>query len=153
MIITFIGHSSVAFHQSVKESVKKIIKSNLINVEYITCYLGSYGDFDNICAYACKELKQQYKNIEIAYVTPYISLIEQEKIKKIQACGLYDISIYPPIENTPPKFAILKRNEWMIANADLVIAYVCRSYGGAYKAMQLAKKMNKKIINIYDLAQ
>ena len=151
MVITFIGHSSIAFHQNLKEAVKKIIKNNLIDVEFITCYLGGYGDFDNICAYACKELKQQHQNIEIAYVTPYMSLIEQEKIKKMQACGLYDISIYPPIENTHPRFAILKRNEWMIANADLVVAYVCRSYGGAYKALQIANKMKKKIINVYDL--
>jgi len=66
-------------------------------------------------------------------------------------CGLCDMSIYPPIENVPLRFAILKRNEWMMKNADLIIAYVKRNYGGAYKSLQVAKRKKKKIINIYDL--
>jgi len=66
----------------------------------------------------------------------------------MQRCGLCDTSIYPPIENVPPKFAISKRNEWMMISADLIIAYVNRSYGGAYKSLQVAKRRKKKIINI-----
>ena len=64
--------------------------------------------------------------------------------------GLYDASIYPPIENVPPKFAILKRNEWMMTNADLIIAYIKHDYGGAYKSLQVAKRRKKNIINICD---
>jgi len=66
----------------------------------------------------------------------------------MQRCGLCDTSIYPHIENVPPKFAISKRNEWMMISADLIIAYVNRSYGGAYKSLQVAKRRKKKIINI-----
>ena len=73
------------------------------------------------------------------------------KIKEMQNCGLCDTSIYPPIENVPPKFAILKRNEWMMANADLIITYVKHNYGGAYRSLQVAKRKRKKIININDL--
>lgn len=84
-------------------------------------------------------------------MSPYISLSEQEKIKEMQNSGLCDTSIYPPIENTPPKFAIIKRNEWMMTNADVVIAYVGREYGGAYRSLQIAKRKKKKIINICDI--
>ena len=62
--------------------------------------------------------------------------------------GLYDSSIYPPIETVPPKFAITKRNEWMVSNADLIIAFVKHKYGGAYKTLTWAKRKNKKIINL-----
>ena len=151
MTITFAGHSSISSHNKVKEMVKEQIRNNIIDVKLVTCYLGGYGDFDEICARACRELKQEYDDIEVVYVTPYISLSEQAKIKEMQSYGLCDTSIYPPIENVPLRFAIAKRNEWMMTNADLIIAYVNRSYGGAYKSLQVAKRKKKKIINIYDL--
>ena len=59
-------------------------------------------------------------------------------------------NVYPPIEKTPPRFAISKRNEWMMANADLIIAYVNHTYGGAYKSLGIAVQRKKKIINICD---
>ena len=34
--------------------------------------------------------------------------------------------------------------------SDIVIAYVNRNYGGAYKSLQAAKRKKKKIINICD---
>ena len=151
MTITFAGHSFISSKNKVKEMIKEQIRNNIIDVRLVTCYIGGYGDFDEICARACRELKAEYDNIEVVYVTPYISLSEQAKIKEMQRYALCDTSIYPPIENVPLRFAILKRNEWMMTNADLVIAYVNRSYGGAYKSLQAAKRKKKKIINIYDL--
>ena len=151
MTITFAGHSLISSVKKIKEMVKEQIRNNIVDVKLVNCYLGGYGDFDEICARACRELKQEYDDIEIVYVTPYISLSEQEKIKEMQRCGLCDTSIYPPIENVPLRFAISKRNEWMMTNADLIIAYVNRSFGGAYKSLQVAKRKKKKIINIYDL--
>ncbi|MBQ7386936.1 MAG: hypothetical protein IJW03_02090 [Clostridia bacterium] len=150
MIITFAGHSLVSSSDSVKEMVKEQIRNNIIDTEHIICYLGGYGDFDEICLRACSELKQQYSRIETVYVTPYISLSEQTKIKEMLNLGLYDTSIYPPIENVPPRFAISKRNEWMITESELVIIYVNHNYGGAYKSFQFAKRRKKKIINICD---
>ena len=151
MTITFAGHSFISSNNKVKEMVKEQIRNNIIDVKLVTCYLGGYGDFDEICARACRELKQEYYGIEAIYVTPYISLSEQEKIKEMQRWGLCDASIYPPIEKVPLRFAISKRNEWMMTNADLIIAYVNHNYGGAYKSLQTAKRKKKKIINIYDL--
>lgn len=151
MIIAFTGHSLISSKNKIKEVVKEQIRNNVIDIESVTCYIGGYGDFDEICASACRELKKEFDNIEIVYVAPYISLSEQSKIREMQRFGLCDTSIYPPIENVPPRFAISKRNEWMMSNADLVIAYVNRSYGGAYKSLQAAKRKKKKIINTYDL--
>ena len=151
MIISFVGHSFVFSSSRVKEIVKELMKNNIIDVKKVSCYLGGYGDFDQICACACKELKQEYNSIETVYVTPYIGLSVQEKIKEIRSGGLYDTVIYPPIENVPLKFAIIKRNEWMMENADLVIAYVKYNYGGAYKSQQAAKRRKKTVINICEV--
>ena len=151
MIIAFIGHSFVPSGAKVKERVKEEIRKNILKESHIMCYLGGYGGFDEICACACRELKKECGRIEIIYITPYFSLSDQEKIKEMERYGLYDASIYPPIENVPKRFAILKRNEWIMSNADLVIAYVDRDYGGAYKALCGAKRKKKKIINLCDV--
>lgn len=151
MIITFAGHAFISSNNRIKEIVKEQIKNHVDSSGHITCYLGGYGNFDEICACACRELKQEKHGIEVVYVSPYFSLQEQAKIKEMERGGLYDSSIYPPLEKTPPRFAISKRNEWMMTNADLIIAYVNHSYGGAYKSLQVAKRKNKKIINICDL--
>ena len=151
MIIIFAGHSSVSKIDSVKERVKEEIRKNAADSEFVTCYLGGYGDFDKLCACACREMKKERRGVEVVYVTPYFSLAEQKKIKEQQELGLYDSSIYPPIERVPPRLAILKRNEWMIANADFVIVYVNHGYGGAYKSLSVARRNKKRIINICDL--
>ena len=148
MIISFAGHAFIGSHNTVKESVKRHIKENAVMHEPMYCYLGGYGEFDEICAYACRELKKEFSNIVLVYVTPYITVSAQEKIKESQQLRLYDASIYPPIENCCHRLAIIKRNEWMMASADLVIAYVSHNYGGAYRSLQAAKRNKKRIINI-----
>ena len=150
MIISFAGHSFVASSEAVKEIVKEQLRKNIIGGAPVSCYLGGYGSFDEICAGACRELKRENIELELIYVTPYMSLSEQQKIKEMKAYGLYDDSLYPPIENVPQRFAISRRNEWMMSNADLVIAYVNRNYGGAYQSIEVARRKGKKIINVCD---
>jgi len=150
MTISFAGHASIPSSPSIKEAVKEQIYC-LLDSQHMICYLGGYGDFDRVCAQACRELKQERADIELVYVTPYMNLREQKKLTKLQHCDHYDAIIYPPIESTPPKFAISKRDEWMVTNADVIIAYVEHNFGGAYRSLQIAKRRKKKIINIYDL--
>ena len=151
MVISFIGHSTIFDADGVKLILKGQILSNLADDERISCYLGGYGDFDEICASVCRELKAMYNGLELVYVTPYFDLSSQQRIKEMIGSGLYDGSIYPPIENAPKKYAILKRNEWMISNSDLVIAYVKRNCGGAYRSLEIARRKGKKIINIFHM--
>ena len=149
MVIAFVGHSKLINETNIKDAVKREIANNISTIEPVLCYLGGYGDFDYISAVSCKELKETYSNIEAVYVTPYLDLNSQAKIKEMQKEGLCDSSIYPLSEKTLPRFAISKRNEWMVKNADLIIAYVAYGRGGAAKTLAMAKRKNKRIINIY----
>ena len=150
MIVAFIGHAAVSSAERIEEAVKEQIRKHTAFAERVTCYLGGYGDFDRICARVCHALRGE-RPVETVYVTPYIGPAAQEKIREMMNCGLYDTVLYPPLENVPPKFAIAKRNEWMMTNADLIIAYVTHDWGGAYKFLQLAKRKQKKTVNISDL--
>ena len=62
--------------------------------------------------------------------------------------ALYDDVLYPPLETTPYRLAIVKRNEWMVSQSDLVIAYVLYSWGGAARTLEYAEKRKKKIIQL-----
>ena len=54
-------------------------------------------------------------------------------------------------ENFLPRYAIVKRNEYMLKKADYVIVYVKRNCGGAAKFAEKAVKQKKMVINIaYD---
>ena len=149
MIITFVGHATVAEADRVGRLVKEEIRKYMAKGQGITCYLGGYGDFDEISARACRALKAEGGGLELVYVTPYRTLAEQEKIRASCACGLYDATVYPPLECVPPRLAILRRNAWMVRAADLVIAYVRYTHGGAYRALREAVRQKKEIVNLY----
>jgi hypothetical protein len=57
--------------------------------------------------------------------------------------SLYDGTTYPPLEEVPPKFAISKQNEWMVDQADVVVAYVTHGWGGAAATLQYAERKEK----------
>lgn len=145
MIITFFGHSNCLFNDDIKEQLKNILVGEIIKNPTCKFYLGGYGDFDGLCLRTLKELKNDFPEIELIFITPYLdknySKLEFDKYH-------YDDVIFPPIESVPRKFAILKRNEWMVEQADLVIAYIKYSWGGAAKALEYAKRKKKRIINI-----
>ena len=50
------------------------------------------------------------------------------------------------MESVPPRFAISKRNQWMVEAADIVVAYVLHNWGGAAMTLQHAKRKKKEII-------
>ena len=145
MIITFCGHSNCLFNNDVKEQLKNILQNEIIKNPTCKFYLGGYGDFDGFCLRTLKALKTNFPKIELIFITPYLD----KNYSKLEFAKYhYDDVIFPPLESVPRKFAILKRNEWMVNEADLVIAYVMYSWGGAAKTLEYAKRKKKTIINL-----
>ena len=63
----------------------------------------------------------------------------------------YDSTVYPPLESVPRRFAISRRNEWMVSESDVVVAYVIRGFGGAPRTLDYARRKKKPIIRFqYD---
>lgn len=121
MIITFLGHSNCLFNDDIKKQLKNILVDEINKNPTSKFYLGGYGDFDGLCLRTLRELKNDFPTIEILFITPYL---DKNYSKLELAKYYYDDVIFPPIESVPRKFAILKRNEWMVEQANLVIAYV-----------------------------
>ena len=66
MVVSFVGHSIVHSHDELKNLVKEQMRKSVFKEKSVTCLLGGRGEFDMICAAACRELKQA--DFVIAYV-------------------------------------------------------------------------------------
>ena len=148
MVISFFGHSSLYNCNDLFERVKKGITENISVDDNVVFLCGGYGDFDDLCARVCRLIKEERENCEIVFVTPYIIVGQQEKIKNRMSLELYDSIVYPPLEKTPLKFAISKRNEWMIDQADVVVSCITHGWGGAAATLRYAQRKKKRIISV-----
>lgn len=141
MIVTFFGHSYLSTDEiiSIQNDLhNKII--GLINNGATEFLLGGYGGFDIAAATNINILKKKFPDIKSYLIIPYIN----RKYDK----SLYDHVKYPEfLINVNPKYAIPERNKYMVEQSDVVVSYVYRS-GGAMKAVEYAKKLNKQIIKI-----
>ena len=148
MIITFCGHSNFSFDNTVKEKLRELLLQEIRKNPACKFYLGGYGDFDSLCLNILKEIKADFPAIELLFITPYLN----DNYSKLETAKLYyDGIIYPPLENVPRRFCILKRNEWMVDEADLVIAFVKYSWGGAAKTLEYVKRKKVKFFNLAEL--
>ena len=116
-----------------------------INKEYVELYVGRNGDFDISVASATKRVQEAlgHQNSSLIILQPY-PMKDDEYYEKF-----YDEIWYPVDPKTHPKSAITKRNQWMIDNADLLIAFVYpKQNGGALTALKYAGKQCVEIINL-----
>ena len=146
MIIAFCGHSTYTGSLEDEKRLLKLLQKVACNNQ-IDFYLGGYGNFDAFALKCAKRYKEYNRNAKLVFITPYLGkwLSDRKDILKVN----YDEIVYPEIERVPRKFAIIKRNEWIIDRADYVFAYVKTHYGGAYRTLLYADKNKKPYTNLY----
>ena len=138
MICTFFGHKDTPYE--VKDKIRETIIRLIEEKDVTGFYVGNHGNFDRIVLSVLKELNDLYPQIRYAVVLAYLTQNTDED---------YSNTVYPEsIESVPKRFAIDFRNKWMLQQADIVVAYIRRSIGGAAKFTDLAKKRGKEVIEI-----
>ena len=143
--IVLFGHRDFNHHRILDENLSVLLKEIIRKKPFVEIYVGRNGEFDLYAATIVKQLQNEIgkNNHELICVLPY-SKKDMEYYAKY-----YDHVIIPEtIGKTHPKGAILKRNRWMVEQADLLICYVERKQGGAYSALKYAEKLGKKILNL-----
>ena len=144
MICTFFGHRDAPskMEGAIRETIERLIS------EGVTCfYVGNNGNFDSMVHRKLKQLSEKYPHIRYYVVLAYMPTVKDE----------FDItdygeSIYPEgLESVPPRFAISKRNQWMVEKADIVVTYVKYSTGGAAHAKKLAVRKGKRVVGIAEM--
>ena len=137
MRVTFCGHKEIDDRESVKRWLNRVCL-DLIEQGTKEFYLGGYGELDLLCAVTLREMQKGYPHIRLILVLPYLN--------SNILTAVYDETLYPPLETVPKRFAISKRNEWMVQESDVVVAYVTHGWGGAAKTLAYAEKKKKQII-------
>ena len=143
--IAFIGHRYIEGQYHLEDRIEDIIRENLHSKEYVELYVGRNGDFDISVASATKRAQEAlgHHNSSLVLLQPY-PMKDDPYYEKF-----YDEIWYPIDSKTHPKAAITKRNQWMIDNADLLVAYVkLDRKGGALTALKYAEKQGVEIINL-----
>jgi len=142
---TFFGHRII--NKDIKDLLTRQIENLIAEYGVNVFYVGNNGQFDHLVAAVLRELKS--RNLQISYSIVLAYLPEREKEYNQLS---YTETIYPEgLEYTPPRFAISKRNQWMVQQSDYVIAYVEHSIGGAAQFTEYARKKHKTVINLADL--
>ena len=141
MNVTFCGHAQITEREALQSWLQTVTQS-LIEQGATTFYLGGYGAFDSLAAAVLREQKKRYPQIELVLVLAYLNT-------RRDTSG-YDRTVYPPLETVPRRFAISRRNRWMVESVDVVVSYVLHDWGGAATTLQYAKRKKKRIISYCD---
>ena len=135
---TFFGHRDCP--SGIRGKLQAEIDRLICNHGVETFYVGTQGSFDRMVYAALAELRKRYQHIKVYRVLAYMP--------KSSDADTADTILPEGIENAHPRYAIVSRNNWMIDRSDYVIAYVTHPTGGAYQAVERAKKKGKTIIAI-----
>lgn len=144
MTVCFCGHSKLYNgYDGIKAKCFDAVQS-LILKGADSFLIGDYGDFDGLAASVCLALRKEHP-IEVCLVIPYyrphIDVYTKHRYDK------FDCIITPSLESTPPRYRIVKANQYMVEQSDIVIAYV-RFSGGAANTLQYAQRKGKIILNL-----
>lgn len=138
MVCAFFGHRDAPIE--IRDKLKKTIISLIEERDVTEFYVGNNGNFDRMALSVLKELSEMYPQIDYYVVYAYLPEKGGEDFER---------TIYPEgIETVPKRFAIDYRNRWIVGRADIVVAYVRRSFGGAAKFVDMAKRKGLDIIDL-----
>ena len=142
MIVTFFGHKDAPV-EKIEEKLYHCLAELIDRDGADRFYVGNQGAFDAMVIRVLRNLKSRYPTIKYEIVLPYFPSPENKK-------GFdADMTIYPDgMETVPRRFAIDRRNHWMIERSDVVVTYVVRSFGVSAKFTEIAQRKKKKIIEL-----
>ena len=151
--VSFFGHRYINNISAIEDKLEPIIENLLRTKEYVEFLVGRNGDFDRIAASVVRRVKNRldYGNCELILILPYPTA-EYRKNEEYFHQYYDDVEICYESSHSHYKAAIGIRNRSMVDRSDTVICYIDRNSGGAYQAMQYAKKYQKNLLNIAELS-
>ena len=136
-VCTFFGHRDCP--DDIRESLKNTLENLIENREANTFYVGNQGAFDRIVLSVLRELAKKYPLIRYFVVLAYLP---NPKLPD----GHAETILPDGIETVPPRFAIARRNRWMLRQADIAVVYVRHRVGCAAQYAGEAERQKKTVI-------
>ena len=147
-VCSFFGHRFVLEKEEVKEQLKSLAQRLIKEEDVDVFYLGEQGDFEIIAAEVLSELKTSYPFIQRIEILCFAEQLQRNG--KIKSDGFEYLD---ELDRCKRKARIIKRNQWVIDNSDILVFYVNTPYGGAYQSYLYAKKKKKDIVNLTQLEE
>ena len=139
MVCTFFGHKDTP--KEIEPTLRSTLIDLIENKNVTVFYVGNDGNFDTMVRHQLEDLSHIYP-INYSVVLAYLST-EKNKYDDLSN------TIYPEgLETVPKRFAISRRNKWMIQQSDVVVTYVAHSFGGAAYFKEIAEKQNKNVVEV-----
>ena len=136
----FFGHREVT--HNIRPKLTAVIEKLITEDGVTEFYVGHQGQFDSMVYSVLKELKARYPQISYTVVLAYMP---DEHIKELYR----EDTLFPDgLETVPKRFAISRRNDWMISHSDVAVCYVWKITGGAAKFSDKAEKNGLRIIDV-----
>ena len=110
-------------------------------------YIGNRGRFDSLAASAVQRAKQRHPDIRM-----YLLLAYHPSERPVDLWGGFDGSFYPPLENTPRQFTIVKANQYMVDTTDFLICYA-KHIGNTKNLLEYAQRKKKEGVHIENVAE
>lgn len=130
------GHGTAPY--SILPQIEQAIEDHYAKYGVTAFYVGSRGQFDSIAATAVKQAKQRHPDIRLFLVLAY-----HPAERPVDLTGGFDNSFYPPLENVPRPYAIVRANQYMVDTADTMICYV-KHPGNTRNLLEYAQRRQKK---------
>ena len=144
MTCCFFGHRDAP--SSVLPRIEEAVEKLIIEQDVKSFLVGNQGQFDSKVLSVLRKITAKHPEITYNVVLAYMPK-EKEEWSPYE---YWETMLPEGLEAVHPRFAISKRNEWMVSESDIVIAYVKHSWGGAAKYVELARRKKKQILNISD---
>ena len=139
MICVLFGHKDAS--EKIKAKIKKYIIDILSENERVEFFVGNNGSFDSMAQSVLEDLS--IERTELNY------LIYLSKVDEVALSGNQTKTVYPEgLHKVPKRFAISKRNDLLIKNADIALIYVNNRFSNTYKITEKLKKRGVRIIYI-----
>ena len=141
MTCTFFGHSS--FTKNIYEQVRNEILQ-LIDSGVTSFYVGNNGQFDYTVQKVLESISLKRSNFKYFIVL--------SRLSEAPLNGATSKTLFPEeLECAMPRFAISKRNEWLISHSDIAICFVTHTFSNSHKWLEKSQRKGLKIINLSSL--
>ena len=151
LTVSFFGHRRVERFDAVERQLDAIVGDLIRENAFVEFLVGRDGDFDQLATAAVRRAKRNMfaGNSCLIWVQAYPSAAYARDADAFDT--YYDlVELCDASAAAYPKAAIGIRNREMVDRSDLCVFYVVRSFGGAWQALQYAKKQNKRMILLND---
>ena len=129
------GHADTP--HSILPVLEAAVEKHHFNYGIYHFYIGNRGNFDRLAATAVMRVKQRHPDIRM-----YLLLAYHPAERPVDLWDGFDGSYYPPLENTPRQYAIVRANQYMVDHSDCLICYA-RHIGNTRNLLEYAQRRQK----------